>query len=322
MKRYSGRFLLLIAVIVLAWIMPAHAADYPSRPIRVIVPNAAGGAADVSARLAGAALDRVLGVPVIIENRRNGLSAVESYREVEPDGYTILVAAVGLFTIIPAAKHVPYDVDRDFIPIGTIWRSSHLLAVSSKLGISTLAQFIAAAKARQGMLSIGSTGVGTPSHLAIELLKRKAEIDVIHVPFRGSGESLPALVSGQIAALVGDAQVVAPAFRSGAARPLAVAATARLPSLPDVPTMSEAGLPGVVAETWFGLVVSAKTPPAVVKRLQDALEAAREDPAYQQALARQGVGAGEPGPDAFARLIRSDAAKWRAIVTQAGIKLD
>ena len=311
-----------LAVLASLIALSAHAADYPSRPIRVIVPNAAGGAADVSARLAAAALDRALGVPLIVENRRNGLSAVESYLEVEPDGYTMLVAAVGLFTIIPAAKHVPYDVERDFIPIGTIWRSSHVLAVSSKLGVRTLAEFIAAAKERPGMLSVGSTGVGTPSHLAIELIKRKADIDLIHVPFRGSGESLAALASGQINALVGDAQVVAPTFRSGAARPLAVAAPERLASLPDVPTMSEAGLPGVVAETWFGLVVSAKTPPAVVKRLQDALAAVHDDPAYRQALARQGVSAGESGPEPFARLIRSDAAKWRTIVEEAGIKLE
>jgi tripartite-type tricarboxylate transporter receptor subunit TctC len=322
MKRLLCGPLLILAVVVLPRIMPAQAADYPSRPIRVIVPNAAGGAADVSARLAAAALGRVLGVSVIVENRRNGLSAVESYRAAEPDGHTILVAAVGLFTIIPAAKHVAYDVERDFVPIGTIWRSNHLLAIGSKLGIRTLAEFIAAAKASPGTLSIGSTGVGTPSHLAIELLRREAGINVIHVPFRGSGESLQALAGGQIDGLIGDAQVVAPALRASAARPLAVAALTRLPSLPEVPTMSEAGLPGVVAETWFGLVVSAKTPPAVVKRLQDALAAARDDHAYRQALARQGVSAGEPGPEPFERLIKSDAAKWRAIVVQAGIKLD
>jgi tripartite-type tricarboxylate transporter receptor subunit TctC len=197
-----------------------------------------------------------------------------------------------------------------------------MLAAGRGFDVHTLGEFIAAAKARPGMLSVGSTGVGTPAHLTIELLKREAGIDVIHVPFRGSGESLPALVGGQIDALVGDVQVVAPQLKSGAGRPIAVAAAKRVAMLPDVPTMAEAGLANVVAESWFGFVVSAKTSPAVVKRLQDAAAAAHDDPAYLQSLARQGVAAGEAGPDAFARLIKSDIDKWGAIVAAVGIKLD
>jgi len=310
------------ALAVLATAGSACAGDYPSRAIRVIVPSGAGGAADIGARLAAEALGRVLRTSVVVENRRNGLSAIDVYLAGEPDGYTILVGAAGLFTITPAAKQVPYDVERDFIPLGTIWRSSHMLAARPSLGVRTLAEFIAAAKARPAAISIGSTGVGTPSHLAIELLKREAGIDVIHVPFRGSGESLPALVSGQIDALIGDVQVVAPQITAGTSRGIAVAATHRAPSLPDVPTMGEAGLPGVIAETWFGYVVSAKTPPAIVRRLQVALAATHDDPAYRESLARQGVSAGEAGPAPFARLISADTAKWRAIVTAAGIRLD
>ena len=136
----------------------------------------------------------------------------------------VLVAAVGLFTITPAAKRVAYDPVRDFVPIGTIWRSNHMLAAGRRLDVRTLAAFIDVAKARPGTLSVGSTGVGTPAHLTIELLKREAGIDVIHVPFRGSGESLPALAGGQIDALVGDVQVVAPQLAAGAGRALAVAA--------------------------------------------------------------------------------------------------
>jgi tripartite-type tricarboxylate transporter receptor subunit TctC len=300
----------------------AHADAYPTRPIRVIVPTGAGGAADVGARLAADAVGRVLGTPMVVENRRNGLSAIEAFLASEPDGYTVLVAAVGLFTITPAAKHVSYDVERDFIPIGTIWRSNHMLAARPGLGVGTLPEFLAAARARPGALSIGSTGVGTPSHLTIELIKREAGINVIHVPFRGSGESLPALVAGQIDALVGDVQVVAPQLKAGIGRAIAVAATRRVAALPDVPTMAEAGLPGVVAESWFGFVLPAKAPPGVVKQLQDALIAAHDDPAYRRSLAQQGVSAGEPGPDAFARLIRGDIAKWGPIVTAVGIKME
>jgi tripartite-type tricarboxylate transporter receptor subunit TctC len=318
----SVKSLFLAALTAFAAQTSAYADAYPSRPIRVIVPNAAGGAADVAARLAAEALARALETPVFVENRRNGLSAIEFFLSGEPDGYTILVAAAGLFTITPAAKHVSYDPVRDFIPIGTIWRSNHMLAAGRGLGVHTLGEFIAAAKARPGALSIGSTGVGTPAHLTIELLKREAGINVIHVPFRGSGESLPALVGGQIDGLVGDVQVVAPQLKSGAGLPIAVAAARRVPLLPDVPTMAEAGLANVIAESWFGFVVSAKTPPAVVKRLQDGLAATHDDPAYLQSLARQGVGTGEAGPDAFARLIKSDIDKWGPIVAAVGIKLD
>lgn len=310
------------ALIGLAAIAVASAQDFPSRPIRVIVPTGAGGAGDIGARLAAEALGRVLHTSVFVENRRNGLSAIDSYLADPPDGYTILVAAVGLFAITPAAKHVSYDAERDFVPIGTVWRSSHMLAVGTRLGVHTFSEFIAAAKARPGKISIGSTGVGTPAHLTIELLKREAGIDVIHVPFRGSGESLPALVGGQIDALIGDVQVVAPQLKAGTVRALAVAASHRVATLSDVPTMGEAGLPGVIAETWFGYVVSAKTPPKIVERLQEALAATHDDPVYRQSLARQGVSAGDPGPEAFSRLMRADAAKWRAVVTAVGIKLD
>lgn len=312
----------LMTVMVCLAYGTTRADDYPSRPIRVIVPNAAGGAADVAARLAAEPLGRILGTPIYVENRRNGLSAVESVLTSAPDGYTILVAAVGLFTITPAAKHVAYDPVRDFIPIGTIWRSNHMLAAGPRFGVRTLREFIDAAKARPGTLSIGSTGVGTPAHLTIELLKREAHIDVIHVPFRGSGESLPALAGGQIDALVGDVQVVLPQLKAGAGHALAVAATRRLAILPDVPTMAEAGLPNVVAESWFGFVVSARTPAAIVKRLQDALSVTHGDPDYVRNLARQRVGTGEPGPEAFSRLIRGDLAKWGKIVTDAGIRLE
>src|SRR5262249_50397006 len=176
----------------------------------------------------------------------------------------------------------------------------------------------------------GSAGVGTPAHLTIELLKREAGIDVIHVPFRSAGESLTAVVGGAIDALFGDVPIRAsqPAARTAPAvagtgprrRPPPPGRPA--PSLPEVPTMAEAGLPGVASEPWVGYVVSAKTPPAIVKRLQTALAATHDDRAYQESLARVGASVGEPGAEAFARLIKADAVKWRAIIAAAGIRLD
>ncbi|HLH91632.1 MAG TPA: tripartite tricarboxylate transporter substrate binding protein [Xanthobacteraceae bacterium] len=300
----------------------AWAEDFPSRPIRILVPAAPGGAADISARLAAEALGRALGSPVIVENRRSSLSAIEAYVGSEPDGYTILVGAVGWFTIIPAAKHVSYDVEKDFVPLGTIWRSAEVLAVGPRSHSTTLAEFIADAKARPATVTVGSAGNGTISHLTFELLKREAAIDAIHVPFRSTGESLSALLGGQIDAMFADVQVIASQVTATKCRALAVAAPQRVEALPDVPTMSEAGLPAVVGESWFGYFVSAKTPAAVVKRLQDALAAAHDDAAYQANLARQHASAGEAGPEALDRLVRADIARWRELIKAAGIRLD
>jgi tripartite-type tricarboxylate transporter receptor subunit TctC len=197
-----------------------------------------------------------------------------------------------------------------------------VLAVRSTTGASTLAGFVADAKARPDTMTIGSAGVGTLPHLMIELLKREAGVKVIHVPFRGMATGLPALLGGQIDALFIDIGVIAPQLTSGALRALAVGAEQRVAALPDVPTTAEAGLPGVIGEVWFGYVVAAKTPPAIVKRLQDALAAAHDDAAYQASLARLGASAGERGPDSLARLIAEDTARWRAVIAGAGIRLE
>ena len=314
---------LLVAALAVAGAAQADD-DFPSRPLRVIVPYAAGGPSDTGARLAAEALGRVLNQRVVVENRGGGggLNATEAYLALAPDGYTILVGAIGPFTIIPAAKHVSYDVAKDFIPLGTVWRSAQLLAVRKTLGVATVADFVAYAKAHPGKVTVGSAGVGAVTHLAIELLKREAGVDVIHVPFRSTGQTWPALMGGQIDALFGDAPILAPQVHGGNIAALAVAAPTRAPALPEVPTMGEAGFPGVIAESWYGFVVSARTPPAIVKRLQAALAAAQADPVYRESLARQGASAGELGPEPFARLIKTDAAKWHAIVTAAGIRLE
>ena len=315
---------LFAAMLAIAGAGLANADDFPGRPLRVIVPYAAGGPSDTGARFAAEALGRVLDKPVIVENRGGGggLNATEAYLALPPDGYTILVGSIGPFTIIPAAKHVSYDVEKDFIPLGTVWRSAQLLAARRTLGVTTVKDFVAYAKQHPGTLTIGSAGVGAVTHLAIELLKREAGIDVIHVPFRSTGETMPALIGGQIDALFGDAPILAPQVNGEKIQALAVAAPKRVAALPNVPTMAEAGFPGVIAESWYGFVVSAKTPRPIVKRLQEALATAQRDAAYQERLAKQGASAGEIGAESFATLIKTDAAKWHAIVTAAGIRLE
>ena len=300
------------------------AQDFPSRPLRIVVPYAAGGPSDTGTRLAAEPLARELGKPVVVENRGGGggLNATEAYFKMEADGYTILVGSIGPLTIIPAFKPVGYDVEKDVVPLSTVWRSAQVLAVRPSLGIKTVAEFVAYAKANPNKLTIGSAGVGAVTHLAIEVLKREAKIDVIHVPFRSTSESLPQLMGGQIDALFGDGPIIAPQVHAGNIVALAVAGPERGRALPEVMTMAEAGLPTVEAGSWFGLVVSSKTPAPIIERLQHAVVTAQKDPAYLEKLAAQGASAGVPGPASFAALIKQDAAKWGAIIKAAGIKPD
>jgi tripartite-type tricarboxylate transporter receptor subunit TctC len=313
---------LALATTSLAAVTNVLADDFPSRPLRIVVPYVAGGPSDTGTRLAADPLARELGKTIVVENRGGGggLNATEAYFKAEADGYTILVGSIGPLTIIPAFKHVSYEVEKDVVPLSTVWRSAQVLAVRPTLGINSVAEFVAYAKANPGKLTMGSAGVGAVTHLAIELLKREAKIDVIHVPFRSTSESLPQLMGGQIDALFGDGPIIAPQVHAGNILALAVAGPARGRALPEVMTMEEAGFPNVVAESWFGLVVSSKTPVPIIERLQGAIVAAQKDQAYLDQLAKQGASAGVPGPESFAALIRKDSAKWGAIIKAAGIK--
>ena len=314
----------ILAVALAGVTQTANADDFPSRPVRIVVPYAAGGPSDTGARLVVDGLARELGKPVVIENRGGGggLNGTESFLTGELDGHTILLGGIAPLTIIPWSKKVSYVSERDFVPIGTVWRSAQTLVVRTSLGVTTMAEFIAYAKANPDKVTIGSAGVGTVSHLGSELLQREAGVKLIHVPFRSTSESMPLLIGGQIDGLFGDAASVAPQVRAGKVIAIGVAAPQRSPALPDTPTIGEAGFPTVEAEGWHGLVASSKTPPENIKRLRDALNAVQSDPAYQARLKGQGATAGPFGPDALAQLIRSDSAKWGAIIKAANIQME
>ena len=319
--------IVLKSVVVLALVssfQSASADEFPSKPLRIIVPYAAGGPSDAGARLVIDTLTRELGKPIVVENRGGGggLNGTEAFLTGDLDGHTILLGGIAPLTIIPWTKKVSYVSERDFVPIGTVWRSAQTLVVRSSLGVNTMAEFIAYAKANPDKVTIGSAGIGTVSHLGSELLQREAGIKLVHVPFRSTSESLPLLIGGQIDGLFGDASTVAPQVRAGKVIAIGVAAPQRSPALPDTPTIREAGYPTVEAEGWHGLVVSSKTPPDHVKRLRDALRVAQSDPAYQDRLKNQGATAGEFGPEALANLIRTDSVKWGAIIKAANIKMD
>jgi tripartite-type tricarboxylate transporter receptor subunit TctC len=315
----------ILAVALACIPQTARADDFPTHPVRIIVPYAAGGPSDTGARLVSEGMSRVLGQSVIIENRGGGggLNGTESFLTGELDGHTILLGGIAPLTIIPWIRKVSYVPERDFVPLGIVWRSAQTLVVRASLGVKTLEQFVAYAKQHPDKVTIGSAGIGTVSHLGALLLQREADIKLVHVPFRSTSQSLPLLIGdSSLDGLFGDAVTLAPQVAAGKIIPLAVAAPQRNPALPDTPTMAEGGFPGVEAEGWHGLVVSAQTPPDHVKRLRDALVAAQSDPGYQERLKQQGATVGEIGPDAYARLIKSDSAKWGAIIKAANLTVE
>ena len=285
---------MLGAALMIATPILAEEHDFPSRPVRILVPYSAGGTSDTAARLVADPLSRHLGQAVVVENRggAGGLTGTEAFFAMPADGYTLLVGGAGPFAIIPPTKKVSYSVEHDVLPLGAIWRSPQLFAVNPRLGLRTMADFLARARANPGKILVGSAGIGALTHLSIELLKREAKIDVTHVPYRSTGGTLPALIGGHIDAAFGDVSVLATYVRAGTIAALAIAAPRRSPLLPDLVTMSEAGLPGFEAENWFGLVVNSRTPEPVVAHLRAAMLATQNDLVYRENLVKQGAGVG------------------------------
>jgi tripartite-type tricarboxylate transporter receptor subunit TctC len=314
----------IVAIATLACIASGAdaAEDYPSRPVRLLVPYAAGGPSDAGARLLVQAFGQSLGTTVFVENRggAGGLTGTEQVVQGDADGHTILLGAVGPLVFIPAAKQVQYNVKTDLIPLGLIWQSPLVLVINPKRGIRTVAEFVSYAKANPGRLTVTSAGLGTNTHMASELFKREAGIDVLHVPYRSTGAALPDLLSGQVDATISDVALMAPHVRQGNLIALAVTAPERSPLLPEVPTMAEAGLPGARTENWYGILASSRTPPQAIAKLKVALDTAVKTPSFREGLAKQGAVIREPGAEAFSALIDSEIERWTPVIRDAGIK--
>ena len=313
---------LSLTVGALFWSCGATAAEFPNKPVRMVVPYAVGGPSDVSARLISGPLSQSLGELVYVENRggAGGLTATEYAAQGEHDGHTLLHGAIGTLVFIPTARDVQYNVKRDFIPLGLIWQSPLVLVVNPKRGLKTVADFIAYAKANPGKLTVASAGLGTNTHMASELFKREAGIDLLHVPYRSTGAALPDLLSGQVDATISDVALMAPLVEQGSLIALAVTAPARALLLPAVPTMAEAGLAGVRTENWYGILVTSRTPPQQVTQLKTALAEAVKAPAFQQGIAKQGAVLNDVGADAFATLIDNETKRWAPLIRELGIK--
>jgi tripartite-type tricarboxylate transporter receptor subunit TctC len=295
----------------------ARADDYPSRPVTIVIPFTAGGPADTAARTIAEVLRHHLGRPLIAENRpaASGITGTEAVALGPADGYTLLLGGIAALALIPPVQKVRYDVEKDFAPLGLIWRSPQVFAVRPGLDVKTVAGFVAHAKANAGKATIGSAGNGTVTHVAGELLKREAGIELTHVPYRSTANSLTDLVGGHIDAIFGDVAILQPHANSGAIRAIAITSPERSPLMPQLVTMSEAGFPGVRTEVWYGLLASARTPRPVLDKLAAAVAAAQSDPAFAESLAKFGIRPSPPGSEAFARFIRDETARWTPIVT-------
>ena len=300
----------------------AQADNYPSRPIRFVVPFAAGGPTDAAARLFAEPMRKQLGQSVVIENRPGGggTAGTEAVLNGPRDGYMLLLGAPGPLFVTPSVRAVRYDVQKDLVALAEIWRSPQVLIVNPKLKVKTLGELIALAKSRE--LNAGSAGVGTLPHLSIELLKREAGVNIVHVPYRGTGAAVPDLLGGSIDMLFGDVAVLAPLVTGGKVTALAVTAAQRSPLLPDVPTTAEAGVPTLSAENWYAMMVPADLPAPVMSKLRDAARGAVMDADFRAALAKQGAGSGDATPERLAQWVATETAKWAPIARAAGIKLD
>lgn len=311
------------ALMVVVMAGSAMADDFPSQPIRFVVPFSAGGPTDTAGRLIAGPLQKQLGQPIVIENRpgASGVPATEGVVSGANDGYTLVVGGIAPIVLVPAVKKLRYDVDRDLVPLGLIWRSPQVLAVRASLDVKTVADLVAYAKSHTG-LTVGSAGIGTITHLANELFKREAGIRFTHVPYRSTSNSITDLMGGQIDAIFGDVAILSPQVKAGSIRALAITATRRSPLLPDLPTTAEAGLPNVQTEVWYGLLAPARTPAPVLARLKDAVKAAQSDPDYRAALMKFGIEIDNVGAEPFADFIHAESKRWTPILKEAGITFE
>ena len=302
----------------------AEAQPYPSRPIKIIVPYAAGGAVDIVARTIGQPLSEALKQPFIVDNRP-GASAnigMELAAKAAPDGYTLLMASNGIATNMALFPSLTFDGRRDFAPIAKIGYAPLVIVVPAVSPAKSLKDLIAMAKAQPGNLTYASAGNGSSGHLAGELLKSTARIEVLHVPYKGGAPAITDLLGERISFMPINPVEVLAHIRAGRLRALAIASEKRFPLLPDVPTAAEAGLPGYEASVWWGVVAPAKTPPEIVRQLNEETNKALANPAIANRLGELGVLVTPGTTDEFAAFISSQTELWSGIVKSAGIKPD
>jgi tripartite-type tricarboxylate transporter receptor subunit TctC len=302
--------------------LTARANEFPSEPIKIVVPYATGGIADVLARLVGARLEALVKQPVIVENRSggNGTIAMQFVAQAKPDGYTLLLGNTGTQVVNRFLyKNLPFDVVRGFQPIGKIAQTPMLLVVSAASPANTVADIVAMGRASQTPLNVGSSGNGSASHLGLVMLSSMAKIDLAHVPYRGSSQIVPDLIGGRLAAFFDTPPTSLSLIRAGKLKPLGVGSRERQPALPDVPTIAET-IPGFELTTWLGLFAPAGLAPDRLAQLNTALRKVLEEPSFRKQLVDQGNEVLPNTPAEFGEFIEQEAARIGALVQSADIR--
>lgn len=312
----------LIAAVLIA--SAAGAQTYPVKPIRVIVSVPAGGTPDLTARLIMPTMSGNLGQPLVVDNRggASGLIGAELAASAAPDGYTLLISSAGALAILPHLRKVPFDTVKDFAPIGLISSGPFLLMIHPSLPARSVKDLIALAQSQPGKLNYSSAGNGAPNHLAMELFKSMAGVNIVHVPYRGAPQAVADLVGGQVPIGFNSIAPMMPHLKAERLRALGVASLKRSPQLPGVTTIAEAGVPGFEASNWFGMLAPAKTDPKIIARVSNALIEAMRSPDIQSRFIALGADPVGSSPAEFAAFIRRETERYAKVVRISGAKLD
>jgi tripartite-type tricarboxylate transporter receptor subunit TctC len=302
-----------------------HAQNYPTKPLRLVVPFAPGGGADLVARTVGVKLTETLGQPVIIDNRTGAAGSIgaDIVAKAPPDGHVLLLGSSGPLAINPSLyAKLPYDAARDFAPVSIATVMPFLLVVHPTLPARNVKELVTLAKSRPNQLNYASPGNGSTTHLANELLKSMTGMQIVHIPYKGVAPAAVDLISGQVQMMAGDLSTLIPHVKSNRMRALGVTGAKRSPLLPQVPTVAESGVPGYEASGWFGVLVPAATPAPVVERLNAAIVKGLAAPDARERLNAFGGEAGGSTPEQFAAHIRNEAVKWGKLIKSLGLKAD
>ena len=311
---------LLIALAVLCPAV-AQAQDFPNRNIRLIVPFPPGGPNDIIARVVGKRMEEILKQTIVVDNRsgQGGVLGTDLVAKAAPDGYTVGIASAGALAISPSMEKVAYDTLKDLQPVTLVAKVPEMLVVATSVPASNMKELVALAKAQPGKLNFASSGPGSMPHLAGELFKLTAKIDMTHVPYKGAAPAVNDLLGQQVQMVFLDLPVLLPQINAGKLRPIAVGAPERVPSAPDVPTTAEVGMPDLLTENWYGMVAPAHTSPKIVAILNKAAVEAIKDSDVKEKLASQGAILVGDTPEQFADYIDSETKKWAMVIKEAGV---
>jgi tripartite-type tricarboxylate transporter receptor subunit TctC len=322
---YRGLNAAALALACAIFAAAAGAQTYPSKPVRIVAPFAPGSTIDIIGRIIAPRLSEALGHPVLVENRAGagGMIGLDAVAKAAPDGHTMAIGALGPLAMNPALyPKTPFDPVRDFAPVSLLATGPVVIAVHPSVPARSVKELIDLARKNPGKLNFGSPGVGTSPHLTGELVRLLTKTDMVHVPYKGNAEALTDLISGRVSIVYTGVPPVVPLARAGRVRLIATTGRERIPGLPDVPTISEAGLPGAQVLIWYGVVAPAATPREVIARVNREIVRIMQTPELKERFAQQGIDPETSTPEQFGKLIAEEYARWTKVIRASGIKME